>query len=122
MHYSEGVWCDVLPMTATHILLGRPWLYDQDVSSFGRSNTHTFMHKGKKIVLTPRQLKPQVESHSTGTLTKQSKGKSLHLVGKNEFIKESQEEGLIYMVIGLSESPGNQEDYPPKVHRVISDF
>ena len=24
----DSIWCDVIPMTVTHILLGRPWLYD----------------------------------------------------------------------------------------------
>ena len=26
--YSDTIWCDVIPMTVSHILLGRPWLYD----------------------------------------------------------------------------------------------
>jgi hypothetical protein len=27
--YRDSVWCDVIPMKACHILLGRPWLYDR---------------------------------------------------------------------------------------------
>jgi hypothetical protein len=26
--YFDEVWCDVVPMDACHILLGRPWQYD----------------------------------------------------------------------------------------------
>lgn len=26
--YSDSIWCDVIRMNVTHILLGRPWLYD----------------------------------------------------------------------------------------------
>ena len=52
LSYHARIWCDVLPMDAAHILLGRPWLYDLDVTSFGKSNTNTFLFNGKKIVLT----------------------------------------------------------------------
>lgn len=26
--YRDEVWCDVVPMDACHVLLGRPWQYD----------------------------------------------------------------------------------------------
>ena len=26
--YEDKIWCDVIPMNITHILLGRPWLRD----------------------------------------------------------------------------------------------
>ena len=29
--YNDEIWCDVLPMDACHILLGRPWLFDRSV-------------------------------------------------------------------------------------------
>jgi len=45
--------CDVLPMDACSLLLGRPWEYDTDAKHHGRSNKYTFMHKGKKITLLP---------------------------------------------------------------------
>ena len=28
--YKDIVWCDVLPMDSDDILLGRPWMYDND--------------------------------------------------------------------------------------------
>ncbi|XP_039855261.1 uncharacterized protein LOC120713344 [Panicum virgatum] len=45
--------CDVVPMEACSLLLGRPWEFDNDALHHGRSNTYTFMHKGKKITLLP---------------------------------------------------------------------
>jgi len=33
---------DVLDIDATHILLGRPWLYDLDATSPDRSTTYEF--------------------------------------------------------------------------------
>lgn len=32
-------------MDVTHILLGRPWLYDLDVTNHGRENTYVFKYK-----------------------------------------------------------------------------
>jgi len=29
--YKDEVLCDVVPMKATHILLGRPWEYDRKI-------------------------------------------------------------------------------------------
>lgn len=38
--YQDEVWCDVLPMDACHILLGRPWQFDQKVHHEA-TTTHT---------------------------------------------------------------------------------
>jgi len=27
-NYNDEIWCDVIPMDACHVLLGRPWLFD----------------------------------------------------------------------------------------------
>ncbi|XP_038683092.1 uncharacterized protein LOC119983499 [Tripterygium wilfordii] len=51
--FKDEVRCDVLPMTACHLLLGRPWLYDHDVVYRGRANTYTFVDNGRKFTLRP---------------------------------------------------------------------
>ncbi|XP_074298833.1 uncharacterized protein LOC141629786 [Silene latifolia] len=55
--YVDEVLCDVIPMDACHILLGRPWQYDRDVLHRGRSNEYELKDKGKRIVLKP--MSPQ---------------------------------------------------------------
>jgi len=40
--YVNRVWCNILNIDDAHILLGRPWLYDLNVTSLGRSNTYEF--------------------------------------------------------------------------------
>ena len=40
-------------MDVAHILLGRPWLYDRNVSHNGRENTYTFRYMNKNITLNP---------------------------------------------------------------------
>ena len=51
---------DVLDIDAVHILLGRPWMYDLDVTSLGRSNTYEFKFNEKRIMLNPATPKSSV--------------------------------------------------------------
>ena len=51
--YVDEAWCDVIPMTICHMLLGRPWIYDQRVSYEGYAYTYSFIFKGKIFVLDP---------------------------------------------------------------------
>ncbi|GKB20420.1 putative nucleotidyltransferase, ribonuclease H, partial [Tanacetum coccineum] len=49
--YKDSVWCDVVPMDACHLLLGRPWEYDHNTTYNGRVNTYSFLFDGVKITL-----------------------------------------------------------------------
>ncbi|XP_027357486.1 uncharacterized protein LOC113866887 [Abrus precatorius] len=55
--YNDKVLCDVVPMEASHLLLGRPWQFDKRANHDGFTNKISFMHQDKKIVLKP--LSPQ---------------------------------------------------------------
>ena len=50
--YKDEVMCDVILMDACHLLPGRPWQYDRDVTHRGQSNTYSFKLKGKKMTFT----------------------------------------------------------------------
>ncbi|GKE57986.1 putative nucleotidyltransferase, ribonuclease H, partial [Tanacetum coccineum] len=65
--YTNNVWCDVVPMDACHLLLGRPWEYDCDITHNGRTNTYSFLFGGVKITLMPNKPK-EVISKPTDTL------------------------------------------------------
>ena len=71
--YKDEVWCDVVPMDACHVLLGRPWLFDRSVFHDGRMNTYTLHKDHKKITLTPlksaHSLKPKNNPHMDVFLT-----------------------------------------------------
>ncbi|XP_052486318.1 uncharacterized protein LOC128041056 [Gossypium raimondii] len=57
--YSDEVLCDVVPMHAGHMLLGRPWQFDRKVIHDGFTNRYTFKYDGKNVTLvpmTPRQV------------------------------------------------------------------
>nr|XP_027062822.1 uncharacterized protein LOC113689218 [Coffea arabica] len=51
--YTDEVVCDVVPMHATHVILGRPWQFDKHIKFDGRANKYTLLHDGKRKVLTP---------------------------------------------------------------------
>ena len=57
--YHDEVFCDVVPMYASHILLGMPWQFDRRPNHDGFKNHFSFM-KDKKLVtlvpLTPKQV------------------------------------------------------------------
>ncbi|GKB01755.1 putative nucleotidyltransferase, ribonuclease H [Tanacetum coccineum] len=63
----DNIWCDVVPMDACHLLLGRSWEYDHDITHNGRTNTHNFLFGGVKITLMPNKPK-EIVSKPTGTL------------------------------------------------------
>ncbi|KAH9744280.1 Endonuclease [Citrus sinensis] len=57
--YKDEVLCDVVPMHAGHILLGRPWQYDRRVTHDGYLNRYSFVMNKRQITfvpLTPRQV------------------------------------------------------------------
>jgi hypothetical protein len=58
VHFSIGTYhdyanCDIVPMQACSLLLGRPWEFDTDAIHYGRSNKYTLVHNIKKITLLP---------------------------------------------------------------------
>ncbi|XP_059287581.1 uncharacterized protein LOC132040912 [Lycium ferocissimum] len=51
--YKDEILCDVVPMQACHLFLGRPWQFDVDAQHSGRTNKYSFVVKGKKYILNP---------------------------------------------------------------------
>lgn len=91
--YEDQILCDVLPMDAFHLLLGRPWQSDRDTTRSGRKKTDSFQMNGRTITLTPGVpvLAPSSDQTSKTKqrliLTNITKGESLyylHLVEKGE--------------------------------------
>jgi hypothetical protein len=51
--YSDYVDCDVVPMEACSLLLGRPWQYDTDSLHHGSLNHYSLLFKCQKIIIHP---------------------------------------------------------------------
>ncbi|XP_071909677.1 uncharacterized protein [Coffea arabica] len=51
--YKDQVLCNVIPMQASHVLLGRPWKYDRQADHIGLTNKYKFIMDNLKITLSP---------------------------------------------------------------------
>jgi hypothetical protein len=72
--YEDTVVCDVMPMDACHVLLGRPWQFDKRSTHEGRSNVYSLWYKGKRHVLRPMLVKDiQVEAVAVKLKVQQKK-------------------------------------------------
>ena len=87
--YEDRVSCDVLDIDTAHILLRRPWLYDLDVTSLGRSNTYEFKFNRKKIVLKPAKPKSNVGDNKERTVNAKDSETLCYLVNNSHFSPES---------------------------------
>ena len=84
--YEDKVWCDVVPMDACHVLLGRPWQYDRDVIHQGKENKYELCHGNRCHILKP------FEEGSTESTTL-----SLSTMGWKRFSKDSRS-GVFYLL------------------------
>ena len=51
--YKDEVLCDVVPMQARHLLLGRPWQVDRCVFHDGYKNRYILEKEDKQFTLAP---------------------------------------------------------------------
>lgn len=72
--FKDKIWCNVVPKDVGHIILGQPWLFDINVTLYGRTNTCVFEFKGKKIKLILLSPKSSVGSKSLMDKGKDVKG------------------------------------------------
>ncbi|KAK8916151.1 hypothetical protein KSP39_PZI023352 [Platanthera zijinensis] len=119
--FQDRVWCDVIPMDVAHVLLGRPWLFDRDVTCFGRSNTCVFYDKGRKITLTPTQPRERSKgvvepSVSTGA------SRPLHILRRGEFLRDSIEADIMYVVAATQVSEAPSVNHPLAVRPLLDEF
>ncbi|KAF7814914.1 Transposon Ty3-G Gag-Pol polyprotein [Senna tora] len=90
--YEDEVICDVVPMQASHLLLGRPWQFDRRVVHDGYKNRYSFEHNGHKFTLAPLspkevyldQMKLQNSSGGSGSEGKKNDERKEAIREKNQ--------------------------------------
>ena len=96
--YSEDIYCEVLPMNVAHLLLGRPWLYDNTVKYCSRNNTYKFTHDKKAILLRPAKSVistcPVAKSFASNTPIQW-----LQILTRKYFEKESIDSRFIFALV-----------------------
>ena len=72
-------------MDTGHVILGRPWLFDMDVTLWGKSNICTFNYEGQRIKLISSQPKSKKEEKRSVDIRKE---KNFNLISPKEIEKE----------------------------------
>ena len=99
--YQDDIWCDVISMDVGSIILGRPWLYDLDVTLYRRSNSCTFVYKGQKIRINPIEPKPKTPFKKNKV---PDKPKSFHLVDAKTMERDVQKKSIIFALVATDSS------------------
>ncbi|WZY86898.1 hypothetical protein YC2023_033282 [Brassica napus] len=129
--YEDEVLCDVLPMEAGHILLGRPWQSDRRVIHDGYTNKHTFEFKGKKTVLvplTPKEVhQDQLQLQKKKEIDLKPESKKQHsLYAKSGEIKRTLNAHQSILLLIFKESLLNVTDptpvYPSEIKCLLQEF
>ena len=84
-----------MPMGVSSIILGRPWLFDHDATIFGRSNSCSFMHLGKKLTIHPTQSKDTVKRGSSHV---KERGTKVNFITAKEVEKELTEGAPVWIL------------------------
>ncbi|MDD0148413.1 hypothetical protein PSY31_22165, partial [Shigella flexneri] len=100
--YEHEVLCDVVPMQAGHVLLGRPWQIYRQVKHDGFTNKYSFVLNQRSINLVPMtpqqlyedQVRLQKESEQKKESEQRKKSENQIEAEKNEREKENQSSAI----------------------------
>jgi hypothetical protein len=97
----DEITCDVVEMDACHMILGRLWQYDVDVTYKGRDNVYVFMRGGQKVVLGPLK-------EDFSVVEPKAQGKPILLVDGGTFITETNGASEVFAIVvggGIGTNP-----------------
>ena len=117
--YKDEIYYDVLSMDVSHVLLGPPWLYDFNVTNFGKDNIYSFNYMGKNIIL--RHVKPK-GCNGKRDISKLPKQK-LHILKCKKFEREGIETGMCLPLVAKGVPfDSSIVDVPLEVKNLLDDF
>ena len=92
--------------------------YDLDVTLHRRSNSCSFMFKGKKIVLNPLKPKPINMSKKTEA----PKAKGLNIISPKVFERVAVQESIVFVLVARELHGETREEQPEEVKSVLQEF
>ncbi|XP_021737704.1 uncharacterized protein LOC110704217 [Chenopodium quinoa] len=110
--YVDEILCDVIPMDACHILLGRPWQSDKKSVHDGLSNTYTITHQGSKKVLHPLPPQKSLSQTQSPPPQKEPKRKDILLLSLKGFENSLEKEDEVFLLIFKEEHEGFVQQNP----------
>ena len=121
-YYRDEVTCDVVEMDAGHVLLGRPWQFDVDITYRGRDNVCVFNWNGRKIAMVPKRCS---NGSSTKNTVKEQSLVSLvtSITDLEAEIKEAQEVHVVVVRALVIEDKEEQKIMvSEKVQSLLAEF
>ncbi|KAG7572507.1 Integrase catalytic core [Arabidopsis suecica] len=121
--YQDKVVCDIVPMRAGHLLLGRPWQFDQATCHNGRTNHYSFTYKDRKYNLAPLSPSEVHELQIHMNKEEEVRNSSLYL-SSNDVCKTMSANGTVLLMIFkecLSTGLGDIE-LPAEVQAVLDQY
>lgn len=109
--YKDQIHCDIVPMDACHLLLGRPWEFDRCVIHDGFLNTYSFTMDNRKLVLKP-SLPEQQATPASHVL----------LLQKAPFETIMREEGFVFILITRLTCPDRFFNVPTAFSNIVRQF
>lgn len=124
-YYKYKIFCDVVPMDVSHLLLGRPWQYDHDVSHNGKTNVYSFVFANRKIILIPNpsgfSLRPgHLEQTIQETANKELS--SVLLCSLTNFVSEFQDTGFLVLLMAANKTPSPPTDLALWIIDLLNEF
>ncbi|XP_074304329.1 uncharacterized protein LOC141639043 [Silene latifolia] len=117
-NYVDEALCDVLPMDACHLLLGRPWEFHRDSVHHGKDNTYTFKFGSRKVILAP--LPPVLKHIPTPSMLEPSK--EVLLINGAEMLQELKEDRDVYFLIAKGVVGEQEKGLPSEVQRLLKTY
>ncbi|XP_013694964.1 uncharacterized protein LOC106399026 [Brassica napus] len=91
--YKDQIQCDVAPMDACHLLLGRPWIFDRRIQHDGFLNTYSFHFNNRHFTLQP--FEPEKHNPSPSPVL---------ILNRKPFETSMREKGLVLILINSTPS------------------
>lgn len=109
--FTDKVWCDIVPMDACHILLGRPWQFDRAVVHDGRANTYSLTVDGVNFVFMPNV------PHTKSTPSRNS----ITLLSHRQMMRELDDESMVFLLMPRALTAAKQSA-PEPIKVVLEEF
>lgn len=114
--YKDKILCDILPMDACHLLLGRPWQFDRKEHHDGEKNSYSFQKDGVTY-----RLNSEGEEKGVG-----QDGPSVLMVGEKEFINALEEEDGVGFALVLKPKEDRKKESratgPKEVEELLNQY
>lgn len=125
LNYKDLICCDVLPMDACHLLLGRPWQYDRRTMHDGFVNTHSFTYEGKRITLLPSQAATDSLITTTDIAPSPAPSdpsKTTLLITKSQILEECESTDVVYFLLLASSTSSLVPTAPAAFLELLTEF